>query len=107
MASQSTSPFGSGSGAARRPLPGAIDEVARAFVSAGDFDVTGILTGFEPCSSTYWWIPELQAPFGPLDEAVERLATPPVVAVDASEAAANRRHQAARRPVARSSTAAA
>ena len=29
------------------------------FLSAEDFDATGILTGIEPCSSNYWWIPEL------------------------------------------------
>lgn len=29
------------------------------FVSAEDFDGTGILAGVEPCASNYWWIPEL------------------------------------------------
>jgi hypothetical protein len=29
------------------------------FLSAEDFDRTGILAGVEPCASNYWWIPEL------------------------------------------------
>jgi hypothetical protein len=29
------------------------------FLSAEDFDATGILTGVEPCASSYWWMPEL------------------------------------------------
>jgi len=29
------------------------------FVSAADFDRTGILTGVDPCESRYWWIAEL------------------------------------------------
>lgn len=29
------------------------------FVSADDFDGTGILTGVDPCESRYWWMPEL------------------------------------------------
>ena len=32
------------------------------FVSAEDFDDTGILAGIDPCASTYWWMPELQGP---------------------------------------------
>ena len=28
------------------------------FVSAEDFDRTGILAGLDPCESRYWWIPE-------------------------------------------------
>ena len=31
------------------------------FASAEDYDATGILTGFDPCESRYWWMPELQA----------------------------------------------
>lgn len=31
------------------------------FVSAEDFDRTGILTGVDPCESRYWWGPELPA----------------------------------------------
>lgn len=29
------------------------------FVSAEDFDCTGILAGIDPCASSYWWMPEL------------------------------------------------
>ncbi len=32
------------------------------FVSAEDFDATGILTGVDPCESRYWWVPELYGP---------------------------------------------
>lgn len=35
---------------------------ARPFVSAEDFDVTGMLTGVDPCESRYWWMPELYGP---------------------------------------------
>lgn len=31
------------------------------FVSPEDFDSTGILAGFDPCASNYWWMPELHA----------------------------------------------
>ncbi len=31
----------------------------RVFVSADDFDATGILAGCDPCASNYWWMPEL------------------------------------------------
>jgi hypothetical protein len=31
------------------------------FLSADDFDGTGILTGVDPCASSYWWMPELYA----------------------------------------------
>jgi hypothetical protein len=34
------------------------------FVSAEDFDGTGVLAGVDPCESRYWWIPELLAPEG-------------------------------------------
>jgi hypothetical protein len=33
-----------------------------AFVSAEDFDATGVLTGVDPCESRYWWMPELYGP---------------------------------------------
>lgn len=32
------------------------------FVSAEDFDGTGILAGVDPCESRYWWLPELGGP---------------------------------------------
>jgi hypothetical protein len=31
------------------------------FISAEDFDTTGILTGVDLCASSYWWVPELHA----------------------------------------------
>lgn len=31
------------------------------FISAEDFDATGILTGVDPSASSYWWVPELHA----------------------------------------------
>ena len=31
------------------------------FLSAEDFDHTGILTGVDPYASSYWWMPELHA----------------------------------------------
>lgn len=43
------------------------DRAARAgrsrspFVSAEDFDGTGILAGVDPCESRYWWLPDLAA----------------------------------------------
>ena len=50
------------------------------FVSAEDFDATGILAGIDPSASSYWWMPELQGrelqgprPFGP--DAVTAFAT--------------------------------
>lgn len=35
---------------------------ASPFVSAEDFDGTGILAGVDPCESWYWWLPELYGP---------------------------------------------
>jgi hypothetical protein len=32
------------------------------FISADDFDATGILAGMDLCASSYWWVPELHAP---------------------------------------------
>jgi len=32
---------------------------AGVFISADDFDSTGILAGCDPCASNYWWMPEL------------------------------------------------
>lgn len=43
------------------PGPGAQAGPGR-FVSAEDFDATGILTGVDPCESRYWWVPELYGP---------------------------------------------
>jgi hypothetical protein len=44
------------------------------FVSADDFDRTGILSGVDPCESRYWWIPELYGPEaeGPFRQGVDQ-----------------------------------
>lgn len=39
------------------PSPGATIR----FLSAEDFDPTGILVGVDACASRYWWMPELDA----------------------------------------------
>lgn len=39
-----------------------VPAAARPFVSAEDFDVTGLLAGVDPCESRYWWMPELYGP---------------------------------------------
>jgi hypothetical protein len=52
---------------------------ASLFVSAEDFDRTGILAGFDPCASSYWWMPELHAG-EPADLAVAPVVTVPVQA---------------------------
>lgn len=51
-----------------RPAGQTVPSVSRGFraalpfVSAEDFDQTGILMGVDPCESRYWWIPELYGP---------------------------------------------
>ncbi|MFM7135894.1 MAG: hypothetical protein ACKO1M_02325 [Planctomycetota bacterium] len=32
------------------------------FVTAEDYDSTGIMTGVDPSESRYWWVPELYGP---------------------------------------------
>lgn len=44
--------------ASMKPLTG-VEALGPMFLSAEDFDATGILAGVEPCASNYWWIPEL------------------------------------------------
>lgn len=44
-------------GAGREPTVGTESR----FISAEDFDATGILTGVDSCASSYWWVPELHA----------------------------------------------
>lgn len=44
------------------------------FVSAGDFDATGVLAGVDPCESRYWWMPELLGPDTPATAARNTLA---------------------------------
>jgi len=33
----------------------------RLFLTAEDFDITGILIGVDACASRYWWVPALHA----------------------------------------------
>jgi hypothetical protein len=40
-------------------IPAEADGDGQGFVSAEDFDCTGILAGIDPCASSYWWMPEL------------------------------------------------
>jgi hypothetical protein len=52
---------------AARNASAALDEAAgpsrgKPFISADDFDRTGIFTGFDPSASAYWWMPELYGP---------------------------------------------
>jgi hypothetical protein len=56
---------------------------ALGFVSAEDFDCTGILAGIDPCASNYWWMPELHGPNvsgSPAEPAVSAAGTGPVKA---------------------------
>jgi len=46
------------------PRTGASPAAAPAFVSADDYDVTGILTGMDCCESGYWWAAELRGQGG-------------------------------------------
>lgn len=48
--------------------PGCFDRPAGPFVSAEDFDGTGILTGVDPCESRYWWLPELASRGGAAEQ---------------------------------------
>jgi hypothetical protein len=53
-----------------------------AFVSAEDFDATGILAGMDCCESRYWWVPELHAAAAdPVAQATSRPASRPPAAV--------------------------
>lgn len=42
-----------------------LQAAAAPFLSAEDFDTTGVLAGVDPCESRYWWIPELYGPDAP------------------------------------------
>ena len=52
------------------PSPGA----AIRFLSAEDFDPTGILVGVDACASRYWWMPDL-----PVVDAGPRVGAEPSV----------------------------
>lgn len=70
-----------------RPFPPPVGEATsagagRGFVSAEDYDGTGILTGMDPCESRYWWLPELHSPAAPAGDiqATSRPLTRPTAA---------------------------
>jgi hypothetical protein len=52
------------------------------FISAEDFDATGILAGMDCCESRYWWVPELHGTAAPTDAQAARrpAARPPAAA---------------------------
>ena len=56
------------------------------FVSADDFDATGVLAGMDPCESRYWWMPELYGPDA--DATVGRRLLADALASDPRQAAA-------------------
>lgn len=66
------------------------------FVSADDFDATGVLAGMDPSESRYWWMPELYGP-----DADAAVAGRPL-----ADALARGPHQATRRSTSRSTAAA-
>jgi hypothetical protein len=70
----------------------------RPFVSAEDFDATGILTGVDACASSYWWMPELYGP--------DAAAAPVQVRLAESPAGRPDRDQATRRTASRTTAAA-
>ncbi len=76
------------------------------FLSAEDFDATGILAGVEPCASNYWWMPELL-----LGAELDPTSAPASTGLEVPsfgpfEAPVGQRDQAARRTVSRSTAAA-
>lgn len=58
-----------------RPAPEPGVRAEALFVSAEDFDRTGILAGVDPCESRYWWVPDL--PSGVPGDAVGQAARRP------------------------------
>lgn len=83
------------------PLPHAAVSAAAAaagerFVSADDFDATGVLSGMDPSESRYWWMPELYGPDADIAAAGRPLA----------DALARGPRQATRRSTSRSTAAA-
>jgi hypothetical protein len=87
------------------PASGTTGAAARgpsAFVSAEDFDGTGILAGIDLCESRYWWMPELYGPegCGPAAETMGVVRSGPL------ERVLRHGNQAARRAASRSTAAA-
>lgn len=52
-----------------------IREAPGGFVTAEDFDGTGIMAGVDPSESVYWWIPELYGPDTAVEGAVAQAAS--------------------------------
>ncbi len=73
-----------------------------AFLTADDFDATGILAGVDAFASSYWWVAELQSAETGVSQPEAEPGGPPATAPGLPP-----RHQAARRSTSRSSTAAA
>ena len=71
------------------------------FVSADDFDATGVLAGMDPSESRYWWMPEL---YGPDSETAS--AARPAAGRMLADALAQAPRQATRRSTSRSTAAA-
>jgi len=75
------------------------------FVSADDFDATGVLAGMDPSESRYWWMPELYGPDAEIALASRPSAGRPLA--DALEHALTQGpRQATRRSTSRSTAAA-
>lgn len=91
-----------GASSAPADAPWSIDAAPAdpAFLTADDFDATGILAGVDTCASSYWWVAELQS-------ASADTVAPLADVGGTPQAVPPSRHQAARRSASRSSTAAA
>lgn len=59
---------------------GPASQARTGFISADDFDRTGILTGIDPCESRYWWLPEFSAAEEPMRQATSRSRPKPPAA---------------------------
>ena len=71
------------------------------FVSADDFDATGVLAGMDPSESRYWWMPELYGPDAEIALAARQSVERPLAA-----ALTQGTGQATRRSTSRSTAAA-
>jgi len=86
------------------------DALGPMFLSAEDFDSTGILAGVEPCASNYWWIPELHRGVPDMTTVDVELTGPRLESGPAQRAVTDptpvpARHHAARRTSRRSTAA--
>ena len=87
-----------------------VDALGSMFLSAEDFDATGILAGVEPCASNYWWIPELHRGAPDMSTVDDELTGPrfengPGQRVVTDPTPVTTRHHAARRTSRRSTAA--